>query len=145
MSYYRLLKKDAKGSIIMSGKYILDTNMVISFMRMDKRTVEEIREMEEVFIPVTVVGELYYGAYKSKKMKENFQSISNLLRNVSVLENDVETARIYGEIKNRLREKGKPIPENDIWIAAIAKRYDLIVLTSDWHFEEIENLRLSSV
>ena len=49
--------------MIMNGKYSLDTNTVISFMREDKKTVEAINELEEVFIPVTVVGELCYGAF----------------------------------------------------------------------------------
>jgi len=51
----------------MNGKCLLDTNTIISFMRNDKKIVDAINESEEVFIPVTVVGELYYGAFKSKK------------------------------------------------------------------------------
>ena len=56
---------------------------------------------------------------------------------------DTETAYQYGEVKNRLRQKGRPIPENDIWIAVIALQHDLILLTSDAHFGEVENLRLA--
>jgi len=129
--------------MIMNGKYLLDTNTVISFMRKDKKTVEAIQELGEVFIPVTVVGELYYGAYKSGKKKENLKNISELLKIISVLENNVETARIYGDLKNKLKEKGRPIPENDIWIASIAKQYKLTVMTADQHFEAIENLKLT--
>jgi tRNA(fMet)-specific endonuclease VapC len=128
--------------MIMNGKYLLDTNTVISFMRKDKKTVEAIHELEEVFIPVTVVGELYYGAFKSKKIKENLKNISELLKIISVLGNDVKTARIYGDLKNKLKEKGRPIPENDIWIASIAKQYKLTIITADQHFEAIENLKL---
>jgi len=57
-----------------------------------------------------------------------------------VLACDTETAREYGQIKNSLRAKGKPIPENDIWIAAIAIQYDLTLVTRDGHFTEIEGL-----
>ncbi len=128
--------------MIMNGKYLLDTNTVISFMRKDEKTVEAIHELEEVFIPVTVVGELYYGAFKSKKIKENLKNISELLKIISVLGNDVETARIYGDLKSKLKEKGRPIPENDIWIASIAKQYKLTIMTTDQHFEAIENLKL---
>jgi tRNA(fMet)-specific endonuclease VapC len=53
---------------------------------------------------------------------------------------DENTAKFYGSIKAALRKKGKPIPENDIWIAAIAQQYDLILITRDNHFSEIDNL-----
>ena len=128
----------------MNGKYLLDTNTVIAFLRNDEEIVEKIKEQAEVYIPVTVIGELYFGAFKSKKREENLQKISNLMKDIIVLDNNVQTARIYGEIKNRLKEKGKPIPENDIWIASIAKQYDLLLMTTDLHFEEIENLKLYS-
>jgi len=129
----------------MNGKYILDTNAVIAFLRNDEKIVEKIKEEAEVYMPVTVVGELYFGAFKSKKREENLKKISNLLEDMIVLENNVQTARIYGEIKKILKEKGKPIPENDIWIAAIAKQYDLLLISTDIHFNEIEDLSLYSL
>jgi len=57
----------------------------------------------------------------------------------SVLICDTETSRQYGEIKNLLRAKGRPIPENDIWIAAIAKQHELTLVSRDEHFKEIED------
>ena len=53
-----------------------------------------------------------------------------------------DTASLYGTIKANLRKKGKPIPENDIWIAAIAMQHDLTLLTRDRHFEAVDGLRL---
>jgi tRNA(fMet)-specific endonuclease VapC len=53
---------------------------------------------------------------------------------------DENTATLYGSIKAALRKKGKPIPENDIWIAAIVQQHDLILITRDKHFSEIDNL-----
>jgi tRNA(fMet)-specific endonuclease VapC len=129
----------------MNGKYLLDTNIVISLLRKDIKIVEKIEEVDEAYIPVTVIGELYFGAFKSKKVEENLQNISNLMENIPVLANSVGTARIYGEIKNQLKGKGTPIPENDIWIAAIAKQYDLTVMTNDIHFKEVVGLKLHSI
>jgi tRNA(fMet)-specific endonuclease VapC len=60
-----------------------------------------------------------------------------------VLECNSGTARRYGEIKNALREKGRPIPENDIWIAAIALQHDLTMATRDTHFSEITDLNVA--
>ena len=51
----------------------------------------------------------------------------------------------YGNIKAELRKKGKPVPENDIWIAAIAQRYQLTIVTRDKHFKEIESIGLKTV
>jgi tRNA(fMet)-specific endonuclease VapC len=48
----------------------------------------------------------------------------------------------YGEVKNALRLKGHPIPENDIWIAAVAHQHDLTLVTRDTHFDEIDNLKI---
>ena len=54
-----------------------------------------------------------------------------------ILPGSVETARHYGIIKSQLKKKGRPIPENDVWIAAIAKEYDLTLVTRDDHFSYI--------
>ncbi len=62
--------------------------------------------------------------------------------NNAVLLCDVETARYYGDIKNQLRLKGRPLPENDIWIAAVALQHNLTLVTRDAHFQEIENLQV---
>jgi tRNA(fMet)-specific endonuclease VapC len=125
----------------MSGKYLLDTNTVISFLRKDDKIVKILKEIQEIYVPVTVIGELYFGAFKSKKVKENLGAISSFLDKIPILENNKGTARIYGKTKSQLKKKGKPIPENDIWIAAVAKQYGLTIITSDIHFKEIDNLQ----
>lgn len=124
----------------MNGRYLLDTNIVIGVMGNNKSIVEKIEKLEEVYVPVTVVGELYFGAFKSQKVQKNLESISTLLHTSTVLEDNVETAKVYGEIKNSLKQKGRPIPENDVWIAAIAKYNELTLLTKDEHFKEVADL-----
>ena len=93
---------------------------------------------------MTVIGELYFGAFKSKKVKENLRAISSFMEKIPILENNKGIARLYGETKNQLKKKGKPIPENDIWIASVAKQYGLTIITNDIHFKEIDNLQLYS-
>jgi tRNA(fMet)-specific endonuclease VapC len=83
---------------------------------------------------------LFYGAYKSARIQENLAKVNELVSISAVLVCDAETARQYGVIKNMLRVKGRPIPENDIWIASITLQYDLILVTRDSHFKEIDNL-----
>ena len=59
-----------------------------------------------------------------------------------ILHCDAKTAKYYGLIKQKLRQKGQPIPENDIWIAAIAQQYDLTLVSRDKHFSKIEGLQI---
>jgi len=70
------------------------------------------------------------------------RNIQALLDMLVVLEDNIEIAKIYGEIKSDLKSKGKPIPENDIWIASIARFYNLTLLTKDNHFNEVTNMSL---
>lgn len=62
------------------------------------------------------------------------------LNNCTVLYPDEKTADFYGSVKAALTRKGKPIPDNDIWIAAMALQHDLNLFTTDGHFAEIDNI-----
>jgi tRNA(fMet)-specific endonuclease VapC len=123
----------------MNGRFLLDTNIVIAIFSNDNSVMEPLGMAEEVFVPIIVLGELYYGAQKSIKVESNLARINEFVENCSVIICDTETSRQYGEIKNFLRAKGRPIPENDIWIAAIAKQHELTLVSRDDHFKEIEN------
>ena len=94
----------------------------------------------EIYLSATGVGELFYGAQKSTKVVENVQAISSIVENSVVLPCDAGTAFFYGSIKNDLRAKGRPIPENDIWIAAIALQRSLTLVTRDAHFAQVDGL-----
>ncbi|MDO9263159.1 MAG: type II toxin-antitoxin system VapC family toxin [Desulfosalsimonadaceae bacterium] len=124
----------------MNGSYILDTNIIIALFALDAKVQKQLGQANEVFIPSIVLGELYYGAHKSVHVESNTQRIEELASNSAILACDAECAKHYGIIKNRLRAKGRPIPENDIWIAAQAIQYDLILVTRDTHFKAIESL-----
>lgn len=126
----------------MSGKYLLDTNIVIALFADDTSVKENLAKAEEVFIPSVVIGELFYGAHKSARAKENLARIDEFASSNIILGCDIDTARVYGGIKDALRVKGHPIPENDIWIAAIAVQHNLTLVSRDGHFNEIENLKV---
>lgn len=87
------------------------------------------------------MGELECGACKSRRRQTNQESISKLLNVVELLLPDRETAAIYGELMAALRAKGRPIPENDVWIAAVAVQHSLPLLTRDAHFQNVETLQ----
>ena len=129
----------------MNGKrYLLDSNIIIALFGGDQGVLVQASKALEVFIASIVVGELYYGAQKSGKQQANITRVDRLASTNTILSCDQETARWYGQIKNELKEKGRPIPENDIWIAALARQYHLILVTRDKHFEAIDDLRLEA-
>jgi tRNA(fMet)-specific endonuclease VapC len=128
----------------MSGEHLLDTNIVIRFFGHDTAVEEQLSKSPGVFLPVFALAELYYGAFKSNLTWKNYEGIEQFVSRIGVLSGDKETAVEFGRIKNELRLMGRPIPDNDIWIAALARRHDLVLVSGDRHFTEIANLRLDS-
>lgn len=127
--------------MLMSGRYLLDTNIIIALLADELTVKENLADVGEVFIPSIVIGELCYGAYRSSRVQENLKRIEELASSTVVLSCDMDTARQYGMIKNGLRMRGRPIPENDIWIASIALQHGLILISRDVHFDEVEGLQ----
>ncbi|OHE59285.1 MAG: twitching motility protein PilT [Thermodesulfovibrio sp. RBG_19FT_COMBO_42_12] len=124
----------------MNGRFLLDTNIIIALFAEDPKVHGRLVNATEVFVPCIAIGELYFGAYKSVKIQENITRIDEFAINNTVLPCNTDTAKRYGDIKNRLKDKGQPIPENDIWIAAIAQQYSLTLVSNDTHFDAIKNL-----
>lgn len=125
----------------MSGRYLLDTNIIIALFADETVIKNNLAQASEVFIPSIAIGELCYGARKSGRTQANLARIDELVVNSAVLVCDTETAHRYGDVKNNLRFRGRPLPENDIWIAALALQHNLILVTRDAHFQEVENLQ----
>lgn len=128
----------------MSGTYLLDTNAAIAQRKGDSALLKLIEDAEKVFVSSITLGELYFGAYKSGRVEANLADTEMQALSGAVIVCDVGTARIYGRIRHQLRTKGHPIPENDVWIAAIAIQHQLTLLTRDEHFKAVENLPLQS-
>jgi tRNA(fMet)-specific endonuclease VapC len=128
----------------MSGEYLLDTNVVIGLLADEQAVKDNTANADQVFVPSIVIGELCFGARKSSRVKENLALIDELATNIVVLGCDTDVARRYGEVKNTLRVKGRPIPENDIWIAAIALQHGLTLATRDVHFNEVAGLQIAA-
>jgi tRNA(fMet)-specific endonuclease VapC len=125
-----------------SGSFLLDTNIVIAILAKDLAVHERLVQATSVFVPSIVLGELYYGARKSSRVESNLQTVDQFAAANRVLVCDSTTAQHYGQVKNLLRERGRPIPENDIWIAATAKQHDLTLVSRDNHFDEVDGLSL---
>jgi len=128
---------------MMAGRFLLDTNIVIALNKGDLQVSQNIQSSEFVALSITIAGELLYGARKSERRDQNLNQLESLFQSITVLNCDLETARQYALIKDALRRKGRPIPENDIWIAALASQHNLIVATRDSDFSAIPNLEIA--
>ena len=123
--------------------YLLDTVIVVRYFNRDP-VIRQRLAHTRVYIPSISIGELFFGAYHSQRVTENIAQIRDLVAINTILPCDVETGNWYGQIKHQLRAKGRPIPENDMWIAAIALQYGLTVVTRDAHFREIDGLQIET-
>lgn len=118
---------------------VLDTKVVVSLFR-DPVIYADAMLAHELYLPVTVIAELRGGANRSRRPDYQHGLIDRFLDSVDVLQTDLETARVYGDLWAELAAAGKMIPTNDIWIAASAIQHGLKLITSDSHFTNIEGL-----
>jgi len=128
----------------MNGRYLLDTNIVIALLEGEPTVSERVARAAEVFLSVVTLGELYYGAAKSTRAEHNLARVEEFAAARAVLACDRAAAREYGDIKAKLRARGKPLPDNDTWLAAIARLYGLTLVTRDAHFREVEALAIEA-
>lgn len=126
----------------MAGRLVLDTSVVVDLFAGDSATRDVLSAADEVFVPSIVIGELFYGARRSNRRDANLAQVEAFASSTAVLPCDLTTSRHYGSIKDSLRLKGRPLPENDICIAALARQHDLTLATRDAHFREIDGLVL---
>ena len=122
----------------MSG-ICLDTSAYSNFRRGDPRAVRHVDHAEWIGVPSVVVGELHAGFHSGSRVDRNLSELDEFLRQsvVQVLTVDESVARVYGEMVAELRGAGRPLPTNDIWIAATAARFGATVLTFDEHYRAI--------
>ncbi len=128
----------------MNGERILDTNLIVAAWNGDHDANAVIVNAFRPLVPSIVIGELYYGAYKSGRVTENVTQVERFAETAIVIACNAATAKYYGIIKQELRAKGKPIPENDIWIAALTLQHNLTLVTRDAHFEQVNGLKLET-
>jgi predicted nucleic acid-binding protein len=120
---------------------ILDTNAVSALLAGDRALREILEPEDRHHLPVIVIGEYRYGLLRSTHRRRLEAVFNILLRESLVLDVDPDTADSYARVRESLRRAGHPIPENDVWIAALAARHDLPVVSRDVHFDAIPGVR----
>ena len=120
----------------------IDSNRYGDYCSGDASVVEVIRSTEEIFIPLIVVAELRAGFAHGTRREHNENILVRFMnsKRVRVVAPDEQTTHFYAQVYADLRRKGRPIPTNDIWIAAIAMQHDLVLYDRDRHFDQIPQL-----
>ena len=126
------------------NKILLDTNIVIEVFEGNQLIAGKIDKQKSFYIPAIVLGELYVGINRVANKVKHLKMLHEFLALSTVIAIDEETAKYYGEIVAALYKKGKPIPINDAWLAAIVKQHGFTLITRDKHFNEIKDLMIEN-
>lgn len=121
-------------------KLLVDTSVVVDFFHGDPIVGWMLEQAQPVYVPVVVLAEMLAGARRSQRVAENVEQVEEFARRSIVLSCDHVTASHYADILNQLRARGKPIPENDVWIAAVATQHELPIAARDAHFDHVDSL-----
>jgi len=126
----------------MALRLALDVNRYSDFCRGDMETVEHVRRAAQILFPFIVIAEIRVGFRLGTRTAENEQILANFLRenDVDVVYPDDATTHMYASLFAQLRAAGKPIPTNDLWIAAIVLQHGLTLHSRDKHFDYLPQL-----
>lgn len=128
----------------MNGK-LLDTNVLVRLFNGDKKITNYLLKQNDIRLSSISLGELLFGAEKSRRTEENKSKAIAFFSRYNLYETSEEVAVEYGKIKSALLKSGNPIPENDLWLAAVAKANDFAIVTQDKHFKKIADLSIIEI
>lgn len=123
---------------------ILDTNALSGFLGGNVAVRNTIRMATKIAVPVIVIGEYQFGLLSSKQRHQLEIDFQKFLMDVTVLPIMQATCLHYATIRQQLRQIGKPIPQNDGWIAALALQYGMPILSRDTHFDNVPGIARTS-
>ena len=123
-------------------RILLDSNAYSAFMRGSEDVRELIGDAEEVLVSAIVVGELLYGFRQGARYARNRAELRSFLGRpyVSFVAVGPVTADRYSRVMSALKAKGRPIPTNDVWIAAHAMETGADLVSADAHFEHVDGI-----
>lgn len=122
----------------------IDTNRLSDLFDAEPSAARAIQASRTVYLPIIVVGEYKYGIYAGSRKKRNLELLEKFIDRPScrLLFVDEMTAEHFARLRAYLKEKGQPIPINDIWIAALCVQHDLPLLTRDKDFQKLPQVTL---
>lgn len=120
---------------------ILDTNALSAWCDDDRALLKVMPLDRPLYLPIMVLGEYRFGIKVARDCEARERWLDVMEAALIVLGADAGTARHYADVRDELREAKTPIPENDIWIAALARQHRLPILTRDAHFDRVAGLQ----
>ena len=120
---------------------ILDTNALSAWCDDDQALLAVLPSDRPLFLPVIVLGEYRFGIKAARDRKVREKWLNDVEAAVTVLGADGTTAHHYADVREELRQAKTPIPENDVWIAALARQHALPLLSRDAHFDCVAGVR----
>lgn len=131
----------------MAINYVLDTSAYSAFNRGDARLKVWFTPDNGIYAPLIVIGELRAGFAAGSKQPENEALLQRFLDapNVNSLTISNATTKLFADIYKRLRQAGRPIGTNDMWIAATALEHDYLLLTLDTDFASVPDLQIAQI
>lgn len=120
---------------------ILDTNALSAFIDGEPAVGARLSVEPQVAIPVIVLGEFRHGISGSRHRRHYEQWLNDHLPAFEILTVTEPTTLVYARVRVALKKMGRPIPANDVWIAALGLQYRLPVLSRDEHFDAVPGLR----
>jgi tRNA(fMet)-specific endonuclease VapC len=126
----------------MSGEIALDTSVAIRFLNGDTVVTSRVLSLPEIILPTIVVGELLFGAENSTRPIQNLPRYLEFIAACIVVPMGRETAISYAQARLVLKRKGRPIPMNDVWIAAQCLEQSWVLVTDDTDFDYVDSLIL---
>ena len=123
-------------------RILLDTNAYTFFAQSNGKPVERVEAADEVLMSTIVLGELFQGFRFGTRFRSNSDILARFLsaESVTVIDVSATTADWYSRIAAASRAKGRPIPTNDMWIAAHAMETGAELISADHHFEQVDGL-----
>lgn len=120
----------------------IDSNRYTDFCKGIPAVVEVIQDASEIHIPLIVIGEQRAGFAHGASREKNERTFTRFLNNagIFVLAPDDQTTFFYADLYAYLRKKGKPIPTNDLWIAALVLQHQLVLFDRDSDFDHLPQL-----
>jgi tRNA(fMet)-specific endonuclease VapC len=119
---------------------ILDTNALTGMADGDVQLEPHLKRADTIEIPAIVLGEYKFGIRQSTQRSRYERWLLKVIPYCRVLAVDTETTEHYAEVRDELRRSGRPIPSNDVWIAALVRQHALPLLSRDRHFDFVSGL-----
>jgi len=127
--------------------WILDTDICIYWLKGNKTVEQRAMQagLDNLQVSFITISELYYGAFKSQRTKENIQLVKMLEEKMTVIESDSGICGIFGKLKAQLEKDGTIIDDADLFIAASALTLSAVLATNnEKHFKRIKGLKIEN-